>query len=286
MTTAFQGGKTEIFKLLKCLINARLSQTTLDKALCKAAERGQMQCIEILITAGAKDLNGALYSAFLAKNVVIQNALILKGAKRYTVLHTAVSKDSLEDLNDQIISNHINATDKEGRTALHIAARKGYTKSLEMLLKTNKVNINIADKYGWTPLHFAVRYANAETVKALLDADGINVNAKDLNGYTPLHVAAEYAGADVIKLLLGADGIKVNEKTNEFFLHIPSRIAQYLQFTALHLAAKKGRTAIVRELLKAKDINIEVKAHSGFTAFELAFGDQCKELLKAVSKKK
>ena len=154
------------------------------------------------------------------------------------------------------------------------------------LIETRGVKINIADKDGWTPLHLAVSYNNANTVEGLLLAEGINVNAKDNDGYTPLHVAANCAGAEVIKLLVAADGIKVNEKTRKFFCHMLSRQAKYLQKTALYLAAEKGRTKIVKELLKAKDIDVKVKAHSGFTAYEIAKNKECKDLLKPASKRK
>ena len=167
VTTAFQGGATELFELLECLKNARLSQTTLDNALCEAAKQGQIQCLDILTTAGAKDLNGALYSAVLTKNIEVQKALIFKGANISSLVRTAASKDSLEYLDDQIISKYINSPDENGKTPLHIAAGMGHIKSLKKLIETDGVNINITDNYDWTPLHLAVRFAGKETAKAV-----------------------------------------------------------------------------------------------------------------------
>jgi ankyrin repeat protein len=59
---------------------------------------------------------------------------------------------------------HIEATDKDGQTVLHAAARKDY--SLTDLLLNHGADANVADKHGSTPLHIAIQE----------DCDGSMVN--------------------------------------------------------------------------------------------------------------
>ena len=352
VTTAFQGGETELLILLECLKSTRLSQTTLDNALCEAAKQGQIECLDILRTAGAKDLDGALYCAVEADKVAVQFALLSKGAHSSSLLHTATSKGSLEYLSDKIISQNINVTDENGQTPLHIAAAKGHIKSMEKLIETRGVDINIADKSGCTPLHLAVEYGSIEAVKLLLGVEGIMVNKKNNDHSTPLHLAVRYAEEKIVPELLNADGIDVNaqnsldqtplhlavrypdKKVNEKFVrvllnadgidvnaedcdgctalheaveHADANIVQALldagidvnqrtfrpgyyrrkRYTALHLAVTAWRPDIdiVSVLLKHKDINVKLKDHTGFTAYDRAKGE-CKQLVKAVLKRK
>ncbi|WP_422460759.1 ankyrin repeat domain-containing protein [Endozoicomonas sp. ALB115] len=300
LRTAVWEGNTD---LLKYLSSTQPGQLALDKALREAAIQGQTQCLEILIKAGAKDLDDALYSAVLAENIESQNILVEQGADITTLLHTAVRKGSLECIDNPIFLRYVNATDKKGRTPLHIAAAKSRTKCLKKLIKTGRVNINIAGKFGWTALHLAVRYASTETVMALLGAGGIKVNEKTNAGWTVLHLAARYASAKTVIALLSAEGIKVNEKTkaNWTALHLAAKYAstktviallfaegikvnerEKYNWTALHLAARYGRTKIVKALLNVSDIQINEQTDTGSTALSFAtrYGHTtCKKLL-------
>ena len=266
VTTAFRGGGTELLNLLKCLKTKRPSQTTLDNALCEAAKQGQIKCLDILKAAGAKDLDGALYAAVRANSIEAQNALLCKGANDYSLIHSAVREDNLECLDGQIISDHINATNEEGCTALHIAILNGYIKSLEKLLKTKGVDINIADKTGWTPLHCAVTYGTAEKnpdkrkiadavrpllVKSLLDVKGIKVNKINYknNEAAALHLAVKFADTNTVKVLLDATDIDVNAKNRK-------------GYTPLHLAVKRGCIDVIESLLKFKGIQVNEKIPS------------------------
>lgn len=50
---------------------------------------------------------------------------------------------------------NVNAEHDSGRVPLHLAARNGYEKILELLIK-NKANIDHSNGYGKTALHKAV----------------------------------------------------------------------------------------------------------------------------------
>ena len=97
------------------------------------------------------------------------------------------------------------ATDEDGDTPLHCAARWGMT-DLAKLLLANWAEVNAKDEDGWTPLHWAAEYGKLETVQALLDA-GANPDTKNNAGYTPLHWAAIKGDLGTVKALIdnGAD---------------------------------------------------------------------------------
>ncbi|XP_065360547.1 protein phosphatase 1 regulatory subunit 12A isoform X18 [Calliphora vicina] len=58
---------------------------------------------------------------------------------------------------------------KTGATALHVAAAKGYTKVLSLLL-AGRANVDAQDNDGWTPLHAAAHWGQKESAEMLLDA--------------------------------------------------------------------------------------------------------------------
>eukprot|EP00439_Symbiodinium_sp_Y106_P075562 s549_g15.t1 len=58
--------------------------------------------------------------------------------------------------------------DSRGRTALHVAARKGLTDLVPLILGS-RANPNARDSDGWTALHHAVFNGHSETVMKLLD---------------------------------------------------------------------------------------------------------------------
>ncbi|MGI2029028.1 ankyrin repeat domain-containing protein [Endozoicomonas acroporae] len=289
---------------LKPLINH--GANNLNGALCAAAEQGQSESLQLLIKEGAENLNDALYFAALKINNEIGDYLIHNGADITTLLHTAAQKDSVEQLNDEIVSALINTPNNDDRTPLHITAAMGYTKSLEKLLKTDGVKINITDKSGNTALHFAVFYKRTDTAMMLLKADNIDINVKDKihctalhyalytynkadskivmeellktsdiavvnqggkEGRTPLHVAAYKNIPDAVRKLLAIKDIKVNQKDDH-------------GDTALHIAAKRGNTKIVEILLDtAVGIDVNAKNNKGRTARYYA-DDDCRKLLK------
>ena len=80
-----------------------------------------------------------------------------------------------------------NAADEHKRTALHIAAAKGYAKCVATLLQRG-AEPNQKDLLGNTPLHLAACTNHIEVVTLLLRA-GTNVATLDNNGRTPVQLA-------------------------------------------------------------------------------------------------
>nr|XP_034333851.1 protein phosphatase 1 regulatory subunit 12A isoform X11 [Crassostrea gigas] len=84
---------------------------------------------------------------------------------------------------------------KTGATALHVAAAKGYTKVMSILLKAG-ADVNSQDYDGWTPLHAAAHWGQEETCKLLVE-HMCDMQLKNNAGQTPYDVA----DSEVLKLL-------------------------------------------------------------------------------------
>ena len=84
-------------------------------------------------------------------------------------------------------------------TVLHVAACKGYTDLVALLLK-NGAPLEAYDEDGWTPLHAAARWEKKQVLKQLAEA-GANLDAVTFRG----ELASELTDAqDIHKLLEGS----------------------------------------------------------------------------------
>lgn len=78
-------------------------------------------------------------------------------------------------------------------------------------------NINAADKLGYTALHLAIKNKNAVLANKLIEIEGIDLNLQTKKGFTPMLVAAWKGDLQIVKKLIdkGADmNIKDTAKRN------------------------------------------------------------------------
>lgn len=92
-------------------------------------------------------------------------------------------------LRDPCGARYIDATDAEGRTALHFAAAGGRDNAACALLLVG-ADAEAADRQRQTPLHAAAASCNACVVQLLLN-HGADATKVDARGRLPLHIAAE-----------------------------------------------------------------------------------------------
>eukprot|EP00079_Xenopus_tropicalis_P012884 XP_002940427.2 PREDICTED: protein phosphatase 1 regulatory subunit 12A isoform X1 [Xenopus tropicalis] len=97
----------------------------------------------------------------------------------------------LRDARQWLNSGQINDIrhSKSGGTALHVAAAKGYTEVLKLLLQAG-YDVNVKDFDGWTPLHAAAHWGKEEACKILVE-NFCNIEAVNKVGQTALDVADE-----------------------------------------------------------------------------------------------
>ncbi|KAK4212034.1 hypothetical protein QBC37DRAFT_401872 [Rhypophila decipiens] len=99
------------------------------------------------------------------------------------------------------------ARDRNGQTAMHIAARKGHAGVVRALARIESAAINIGDSQGQTPLHLATKNRHYAVVQFLVRGADLktNINATDSRGQTPLHYAAQWGGEKITGALLDAN---------------------------------------------------------------------------------
>jgi serine/threonine protein kinase/ankyrin repeat protein len=95
----------------------------------------------------------------------------------------------------------VNAMGHNGRTALWLAAKKGYSDIIELLLDAG-ANVNQSDRSGRTALMEATQEGHRDAVKLLLDR-GANAHATDMDGKSALVIAETRGDTELIQLLSG-----------------------------------------------------------------------------------
>merc|ERR1712062_309554 len=133
------------------------------------------------------------------------------------------------------------------------AARNGYVKLMEFILKTS-FDMNTKDEWGWTAWHWACENGQTETAQIIIlnsKEFGIDLNAKDCIGRTAWHWACYNGQTETAQVIIQNSkifGIDLNVKTDD-------------GETALNWACFYGRIEIVRMILKnCKEFGIDIKA--------------------------
>ena len=130
---------------------------------------------------------------------------------KQTLLHASamsINKESsqvLAKILETFPDIKINQTDSWHMPPLHLAAKTGNVKSLEILIKHGS-DITLRDGLGRTALHWAAEIGNLEVSKVLIK-NNVPINVKCINSGTALHLASIANRINIIKLLKdsGAD---------------------------------------------------------------------------------
>ncbi len=255
-------------------------------ALHGAAFMGLVETCKILLNFGAK--------------------IDLKDIMSRTPLLEAVSMNKIEaavlliELGANLEAKEV----KDGRTALHLAAERGFSPMVDTLVihgaDMHSEKFKNDSIYSLTPLHLAVINNHIDTVKVLLDrgADtselcgfrdkaplhiscekgyievtelllkyGANIQIMGqvgVNGATPLHLAAQYGHIDLVKILVSKGALI-------------DALGKYTCVgTSLHVACEHGHLDIVKYLLDVGYNNfVNIKEVTGLTPLHQALA--CKQ---------
>ena len=130
------------------------------------------------------------------------------------------------------------ATAHNGCTALHLAAKQGYSAVAQLLADAGGEELLLAKQSeGQSALHLAASEGHTETARLLATAGGkALLLATDKYGYTALYLAAQDGHAAVALLLVDAGGKEL-------------LLTQCIEGqSALHQAAAKGHSELARVL--------------------------------------
>lgn len=100
----------------------------------------------------------------------------------------------------------INMADKEGYTAFHVAALRGYVGNMKVLMAAG-ADLNIKNNHGETPLLSIVKHSekfrteNSFKVAQLLIENGADINAKDQKGWSAINYAIRAGNKELVKVL-------------------------------------------------------------------------------------
>uniref|UniRef100_A0A673TWV6 Ankyrin repeat domain 35 n=1 Tax=Suricata suricatta TaxID=37032 RepID=A0A673TWV6_SURSU len=131
-----------------------------------------------------------------------------------------------------------------GQSSFHLAAAKGLTECLTILL-ANGADINSKNEDGSTALHLATISCQPQCVKVLLQ-HGANEDAVDAENRSPLHWAASSGCASSVLLLCD----------HEAFLNVPDNDGR----TPLMIASLGGHATICSQLLqRGAQVNVTDK---------------------------
>ncbi|KAF4674347.1 protein kinase kinase kinase [Perkinsus chesapeaki] len=177
-------------------------------------------------------------------------------------LFAAVKDGSLDEVRkalDADRSRVTRATDRDGKTILHIAASLGRDELIPLIYQYG-IDVNEKDKDGWTPLHHAAFVNQIDAIQALLKIGG-DVHKQNKHGRTPVvrgrfgtreaekhiallrsqegvHISAEWENLEVLEILLEAGG--PNAMT----------IADELGRTPMEYATPETRKSLMKYMVK------------------------------------
>jgi ankyrin repeat protein len=210
---------------------------------------------------------------------------------RYTPMHHAAAHGQLAVV--QLLSKHeinFNLVGRFKRTSLHLAAREGHAKVVELLLGLDGADVNCMDTFNRTPLHWATKRGKIEVIRVLLRHPGIKTRCQDKGGQTALRAAAFYRRWDVAKMLLEHEEDRQHGRSTcpnssrvrvDLTPELVKRLLKHPDFQGvnnsafrrgglLHSAVRKGECEVLGLLLDHEGINVNLENDFGMTPLLLA----------------
>lgn len=311
LNIAAYGGFIEIAQILldKDARNIDEGDNMGARPLHAAVQKGNLEMLKLLVEYGA-DINkktnsdiSILYVAAYSGHSAIVEYLTDNKDQHGNLLHPLVGRDNPQQLLEETLKPiDINTLNKEGLSALTVAAFDGHLSIVERLLKldadkykTDKQCVNALYaavqnghtdvvrcllEWGYelrnignknTPFHAAAIGNRTEILELLFEAfpDEKNFDTTNIDGVTPLYMACEKGHVGVVDQL-----IKKGANVNTSNRHTVS---------PLNIASQNGHTAVVKLLLEnGADVNSQTEDGPSplFIASQNGHKDICKLLLE------
>ncbi len=246
------------------LLRLGITSDKYNTALLSAAEKGELQKIQLLITAGA-DVNttndyGDTPLTLAAWGGHAECVRLLLAApcintSQFNPLHLATFAHDTEELQKLLTTQDIDINQGDNinnESPLSTAASSGFTEGVRILLDKPGIDVNKVDQYGYSPLCYAAENGHTECVKLLLAASDINLTA-----YTPLHFAVMTNDSAELHKLIASHKWDINQ-------------ADHRGDTPLIWTAIAGHTECMKLLLTAPGIDVNLANQDGVSPLCLA----------------
>jgi ankyrin repeat protein len=221
MQAATFGDIAALKLMMKCGFTTETRADDQSTALHCAARNGQAETVQYLLKNGA--------------------SCGIKNEKRRLPVHEAILGSDTETA--KILIEHTSGTlfsDEEEHTERSLAQ----TKNIEIFeLYAYHRGTSFTASHAVEIFHGAIRAKNDTMIAALLSRSDIDVNSHNRRAWAPVHLAAGIGNAKAMDLFLASDRIDKSLTT------------RYSRMNALHVAASKGHTKVVKQLL---DFNFDV----------------------------
>ncbi|XP_048244157.1 serine/threonine-protein phosphatase 6 regulatory ankyrin repeat subunit B-like [Haliotis rufescens] len=240
-------------------------------ALHLAAKANCKNCVEMLLP--KSDINDQDEAGNTALHYLIHNESYHYGRKE------CLDHETYQLFLDNGADVHIK--NKEGKTALHLAAKANCRNCVKMLLP--KSDINAQDEHGNTALHYLHHYQSyyltkvervcQETCQIFLDKRA-DVHIKNKEGKTALHLAAEANCKNCVKMLVPKSDMNAQDEHGNTALH-------YLHHYQSYYLTKVERVCQETcQIFLDKRADVHIKNKEGKTALHLAAEANCKNCVE------
>eukprot|EP01041_Mallomonas_annulata_P013034 gene13034-27510_t len=169
------------------------------------------------------------------------------------LLHNAIRNEAIEEVKTLIASgSDVNEKDGMSRTPLHIAAWKGNSAIIKLLIQSKASTSEVA-KDGFTALHFAVQSGDVDSCEVLIKKNKSLLGSRVSKGNkTALHLASAKNNVALVRLLI-ALGADITAQTNK-------------RETAFDLTNSEDVKTVLLESLKVKTQSKAKKEMSPITS--------------------
>lgn len=196
---------------------------------------------------------------------------------------------------DAFLSNSLfdaDAPDERGKATIHHLVTCAPSRKILELTESRKIMLNAQDKSGSTALHLAVTYRKLEAVKTLLRIPGVRVDLIDVQGRTPLALAAYWDHRQIaFALIERSDAVPIPDREYLSPLVFAAkhgdrdlcvRLLESSQYQKLKFQVDHSGKGILHHLaandwsdlldccLKKGDANVNHIDHSGGSALHMA----------------
>ena len=153
--------------------------------LFEAASNGSLQCVLLLLEAGAEKDKGRTDIGATPLSIAAQNG------------HLEVVRFLVESG-----ANKDQGTTDDGATPLFVAAAKGHLEVVRFLVESGASKDQGRTNDGATPLHIAAQKGHFEVVRFLVESGANKDQGRTYDGATPLFIAAENGHLEVVRFLV------------------------------------------------------------------------------------